>query len=85
MIWPYVLAAAILGWGMCWSVSKKNTEATNVEEIVKKTLKVEELPSSNSLHKIEFEGHTYIYLINKWNYAGNSFLHDPGCVCQNKK
>jgi hypothetical protein len=47
-----------------------------------------EIATGRYLKKIEFEGHTYIYLRNTWNSAGDNLLHDPNCQCQpivNKK
>jgi len=44
-------------------------------------LKENKLSACQKVCKIEFEDHTYVYLVNSWNSAGNSFLHDPGCVC----
>lgn len=37
------------------------------------------------IQKIELEGHTYIYLRNNWNCAGDNLIHDPGCKCFNLK
>lgn len=45
----------------------------------------EELKKGVYLEKICFDGHTYIFLVNGWNYAGNEFLHDPSCECLNKE
>lgn len=37
--------------------------------------------SGRTLEIIEFQGHTYVYLHNTWNSAGDAFCHDPDCPC----
>jgi len=37
------------------------------------------------LYKIEFEDHSYIFLRNTWNSAGDNILHDPDCKCIKKE
>ena len=39
----------------------------------------------NTLHRIPFEGHTYIHFRNHWSSSGDSFIHDPGCECLKKE
>ena len=53
----------------------------STSKVVTMILKENKLSACQKVCKIEFEDHTYVYLVNSWNSAGNSFLHDPGCVC----
>jgi hypothetical protein len=57
----------------------KKQNVSDEQEIIKTVL-----PSSQKIYKLEFEGHTYVYLVNSFNHGGNAFLHDPGCMCHEK-
>ena len=37
--------------------------------------------ASRCMKKIEFDGHSYIFLQNTWSCAGDQLLHDPDCQC----
>ncbi len=34
--------------------------------------------------KINFDGHSYIFLRNSWSCSGDELLHDPSCQCLRK-
>lgn len=42
---------------------------------------VKEKDLGRTVLKIRIEDHTYIYINNTWNSAGDNFVHDPGCQC----
>ena len=44
-----------------------------------------EIAPSRYLYKINFEGHSYIFLRNTWNSSGDKLLHDPDCECLKDK
>lgn len=49
-------------------------------------LKDEKLTSSVHISLVEYNGHTYIHLIDNWNHAANAFIHDPDCKkCEEKQ
>lgn len=58
----------------CKSESQKDFD-TNCKEIT----------SFRYLYKVEFENHTYIFLRNTMNSAGDKLLHDPSCKCKKKE
>jgi len=74
-----VVDKLIFGFLICMNViSCQAEEAKLVDEY-------HSLGNGRYLTKIEFEGHSYVYLKNTWNAAGDSFLHDPGCKCIKQK
>ena len=55
-----------------------------IEEKEYDKVNFKEVAPCRYLYKIEYEDHTYIYLRNTWNSAGDKFLHDPSCKCLKK-
>lgn len=81
MNWLLIFAFIVFGIGISIRYKADCADSSKIE-IINNDSRVD---SKTTIRKLHYDGHTYIYLINKWNYAGNQLLHDPGCECLNKK
>lgn len=70
---PIIICMIILSVIGCTS-QEKEYDKVNFKEVA----------PSRYLYKVEYDDHTYIYLRNTCNSAGDKFLHDPSCKCLKK-
>lgn len=78
MWYGVAVCVIIFAWGLYWSFETHDARKANADKAKEAEV------SGITLQKIIFDGHSYIYLVNSWNSAGNQFLHDPGCKCFNE-
>lgn len=50
---------------------------SNLEKFGYETL----IGSGRYIKSIDYNNHSYIYLRNSWNSAGDQFIHNPDCEC----
>ena len=79
----FFIAFATLFWGIAIGLLISFfafNHPSNLEKHSQETI----ISSGRYLRIIEFNGHSYVFLRNSWNSAGDQLFHDPSCKCLTK-